>query len=163
MKRVLLTGMSGVGKSTLIRRLASLGYRAVDIDDPAWSEYRNVPGPQGGPAEPEWVWREARVRDLLTKESGDLLFVSGCASNQGQFYEFFDHVVLLSAPVEVMLERLATRTTNSFGKSPDERAKVLDDVANVEPLLRRRATAEIDTSAPLDDVVATVLRLVGER
>jgi dephospho-CoA kinase len=163
MKRVLLTGMSGVGKSTLIRRLASLGYRAVDIDDPAWSEYRNVPGPQGGPAEPEWVWREARVRDLLTKEAGDLLFVSGCASNQGQFYEFFDHVVLLSAPVEVMLERLATRTTNSFGKSPDERAKILDDLANVEPLLRRRATAEIDTSAPLDDVVATVLRLVGER
>jgi hypothetical protein len=103
------------------------------------------------------------VRDLLTKEAGDLLFVSGCASNQGQFYEFFDHVVLLSAPVEVMLERLATRTTNSFGKSPDERAKILDDLANVEPLLRRRATAEIDTSAPLDDVVATVLRLVGER
>jgi dephospho-CoA kinase len=162
MKRVLLTGMSGVGKSTLIRRLASLGYRAVDIDDPAWSEYRSVPGPRGGPAEPEWVWREGRVRDLLTKEDGDLLFVSGCASNQGQFYELFDHVVLLSAPVEVMLERLATRTTNSFGKSPEERAKILDDLAKVEPLLRRRATAEIDTRAPLDDVVAAVLRLVGD-
>jgi hypothetical protein len=59
-----------------------------------------------------------------------------------------------------MLERLATRTTNSFGKSAEERAKILDDRENVEPLLRLRATAEVDTSAPLDEVVAAVLRLV---
>jgi dephospho-CoA kinase len=160
MKRVLLTGMSGVGKSTVIAELASLGYRAVDIDDPAWSEYRSIPRAPGMPPEREWVWRENLVRDLLTRDEAGPLFVSGCASNQGQFYGLFDHVVLLSAPVDVMLERLATRTTNSFGKSAEERAKILDDRENVEPLLRLRATAEVDTSAPLDEVVAAVLRLV---
>jgi predicted ATPase len=33
MKRVLLTGMSGTGKSTVIKELAARGYKAVDTDD----------------------------------------------------------------------------------------------------------------------------------
>ena len=60
-KRVLITGMSGTGKSTLIRELAARGYKAVDADDPGWSELRSVPGLSGETGEPEWVWREDRI------------------------------------------------------------------------------------------------------
>jgi hypothetical protein len=35
MKRVLLTGMSGTGKSTVINELTARGYKAVDTDDHA--------------------------------------------------------------------------------------------------------------------------------
>src|SRR5690242_19472413 len=110
MKRVLLTGMSAsaTGKSTLILELASRRYKTVDMDDPGWSEYA---------ADGEWVWREDRVETLLSTEDADLLFVAGCASNQGKFYSQFDHVILLSAPAEVVVQRLATRTTNAFGTS----------------------------------------------
>lgn len=73
----------------------------------------------------------------------------------------FDHIILLSAPIETLVERLAARTTNSFGKAPEELRRILDDVENVEPLLRRAADHEIRTTVPLDDVVTTVLRLVG--
>ena len=61
-----------------------------------------------------------------------------------------------------MLERLTTRTTNPFGRSAEERQRVLDDVATVEPLLRGVADHEVVTTATLDEVVTTVLRLVGE-
>jgi hypothetical protein len=60
----------------------------------------------------------------------------------------------------VLLERLATRTTNPYGKRPEEVARILGHIETVEPLLRRRATAEVDTSAPLEQVVAAVLALV---
>lgn len=59
-------------------------------------------------------------------------------------------------------ERIASRTTNPFGKDPVERARILDDLATVEPILRRTATAEIDTSVPLLDVVLR-LESLGER
>jgi hypothetical protein len=57
------------------------------------------------------------------------------------------------------VERLATRTTNQYGKRPDEVARTLSLMQTVEPLLRRAADDEIDTSAPLDAVVAGILRL----
>ena len=64
---------------------------------------------------------------------------------------------LLSAPAHVIVERLATRTNNSYGKHPDELVRVLEHIETVEPLLRRRATPEVDTSAPLDEGVDTNL------
>ena len=60
----------------------------------------------------------------------------------------------------MIVERLANRTTNPYGKHPDEVAGILYLQQTVEPLLRRDAGLEVDTTAPLDQVVATVLRLV---
>jgi dephospho-CoA kinase len=154
MKRVLLTGMSGTGKSTVIAELAARGYKAVDTDYGGWHEWVNVAG------QPDWVWREQRIRDLLATEDAEVLFVSGTVSNQGRFYPRFDHVVLLSAPTPLIVERLAARTNNPYGKHPDELARVLGHIETVEPLLRRSASIEVDTSAPLDQVVETILRLV---
>jgi len=150
-KRVLLTGMSGTGKSTLITALAARGFKAVDMDEPGWSEY----GPDG-----DWVWREDRMQDLLSTRDVDILFVSGCAENQVKFYPQFDHIILLSAPANVLVERLTTRTNNPYGRHPGDLAEVLGYLETVEPRLRRSAGHEIDASAPLDQVVATVLRLV---
>jgi dephospho-CoA kinase len=89
---------------------------------------------------------------LLTEQGEGVLFLSGCVANQGEFYLRFDAVVLLSAPAEVILERVAGRDTNDYGKSDEQRAFILEDLAAVEPLLRARATAEIDTRASLAEV-----------
>lgn len=97
---------------------------------------------------------------LLSTEDAEVLFVSGCAANMGKFLPQFDHVVLLRAPAAVIVERLRTRTNNMYGKRPDEDARVLGLLETVEPLLRRVSEYEIDTSASLDEVVATLLRLV---
>ena len=154
MKRVLLTGMSGTGKSSLIQALRTLGYRAVDMDEPGWSTHS---------ATGDWIWREDRVADLLNEAEGEVIFISGCAENQGQFYPHLEHIILLSAPAAVLVEHIQTRTNNPYGKKPEELAAVLHNLATIEPLLRRGATAEIDTSAPLDEVLTAVLRAVGER
>jgi shikimate kinase len=79
--------------------------------------------------------------------------------NGVRFLSRFDAVVLLSAPAEVLIERLDTRTTNPFGKDPAELARVLADVREVEPLLRRVATHELDTTRPLAEVVDEVERI----
>jgi dephospho-CoA kinase len=162
MRKVLLTGMSGTGKSALIRELAGRGYKAVDTDNDGFSELVAVPDDQltGLINGHDWVWRKDRIQQLLSTEDADVLFVSGCAPNQWRFYRQFDHVVLLSAPPALIVERLATRTSNPYGKHPDEVARVLLLQQTVEPRLRLAADLELDTSAPLDEVAASVLRLV---
>jgi dephospho-CoA kinase len=151
-KRVLLTGMSGTGKSSVVRALVARGYKAVDTDD-SWCE----PLPDG-----RQQCREDAIAALLATEDADVLFVAGCEENQIRFRSEFDHIILLSAPADVLLDRLATRTSNPDGKTPEERSRILDDLAAVEPLLRRAADHEIGATMPLSDVVATVLRLADE-
>src|SRR2546430_17741022 len=54
---------------------------------------------------------------------------SSCRARPGTqvlFYPRFDHIVLLSAPAEVLAERLATRATNPYGKDPAELAETLE-------------------------------------
>lgn len=43
MKRVLITGMSGTGKSTVVAALAARGHKAVDADESGLSELVSVP------------------------------------------------------------------------------------------------------------------------
>jgi dephospho-CoA kinase len=150
MKRVLLTGMSGTGKSSVVRELVARGYKAVDTDD-GWC----APQPDG-----RQLWREDAVAALLSEEDAEVLFVAGCEENQTRFHAQFDHIVLLSAPLETLVERLATRSDNPYGKAPEELGRVLEDVATVEPLLRGVATHEVRTTMPLNDVVTTILQLV---
>lgn len=145
---VLVTGMCGTGKSAALAELARRGHRVVDTDYGGYAE--EVRSPDGDFL--EQVWREDRIDELLASHGSEVLFVSGCVSNQRQFYPRFDTVVLLSAPLDVVLHRLATRESNDFGKSAAERERILRDIEAFEPLLRAGATTEIDTRASLEDV-----------
>jgi shikimate kinase len=155
--------MSGVGKSTVIGELAARGYRAIDTDYGGLSQLVSVPDDEPTGLDPgqDWVWREDRIQDLLSTDDADVLFLGGTSPNQGKFYPQFDHVVLLTAPARVIVERLAMRANNPYGKRPEEVARVLGLVQTVEPMLRRSAEHVVDTSVPLDRVVEKVLRLVG--
>jgi hypothetical protein len=155
MRRVLVTGMSGTGKSTALAELGRRGFRVVDTDSPAWSEWILA----AGGAEGEWLWREDRIGRLLTSADEHTLYMSGCMSNQGKFYDRFDAIVLLSAPAGVILDRVESRTTNDYGKGPGERDRILSHLGSVEPLLRATCTHEVDASRPLDDVVDALVAI----
>ena len=144
-----MTGISGTGKSAVLAELERRGHRVIDTDYGDWIDSSGL----------EPVWREKRIAELLDAHSERLLFVGGCVANQGRFYTRFDAVVLLRAPKEVILERVATRNSNEFGKSDDERDQIIRDLEETEPLLRAGATNEIDTRAPLNEVADELERI----
>src|SRR4051794_12723688 len=113
--------MSGAGKSTALAELASRGFATVETDGPPWGEWSDEAG--------GWVWNEELVGRLLRGERETTLFVSGAVSNQGRFAARFDAVVLLTAPADVLLRRIGSRTTNDYGKRPEERERIIADIA----------------------------------
>jgi dephospho-CoA kinase len=155
MRRVLVTGMSGVGKSTALAELARRGFQVVETDHGHWSEWSEAAG--------GYVWREDLISGLLARDDGPTLYVSGTVSNQSRFYSRFDAVVLLSVPVDVLVRRLRTRTTNHYGKTAEERALILSQVEVVEPLLRATCTHELDATQPIDLVVEQLAKIGDQR
>ena len=141
--------MSGTGKSSALAELARLGFDVVETDTPPWSQWSDE--------DDGYVWNEELVAELLARERVTTLYVSGTVSNQGRLYPQFDAVVLLSAPLDVILHRIDARSTNDYGKSPEERERVIGEVTDVEPLLRATCTHEIDAAQPLADVVAELV------
>ena len=97
----------------------------------------------------------------FSREVGPTLYVSATVSNQGRFYDRFDAVVLLSAPADVLLDRITARATNDYGKSREERELILTHLREVEPLLRATCTHEIDATLPLAVVVERLVQIGG--
>ena len=109
MQRVLITGMSGAGKSALLDELADRGHRTVDTD---YGDYFHT-------VDGERLWREDRIDALLNSAPDELpgvLFVQGTTRNQALFYPRFDHIVLLSAPPEILAERLSAAPATPMGR-----------------------------------------------
>jgi dephospho-CoA kinase len=136
--RVLVTGMSGTGKSTVLEELRRRGYHTVDTDYGDWQ--------QAG------LWDASRMAELLARHPD--VVVAGTAENQGEFYDRFQHVVLLSVPAGVILERVRHRTNNPYGKSSEQQAEILGYVETVEPLLRAGATLELDGRASVEELAS---------
>ena len=149
--KILVTGMSGTGKSSALAELERRGFDAVDTDHGGVSVWSDADG--------GYVWDEARILEILERPRARTLFVSGTVSNQGRFYPYFDAVVLLHAPADVLLERIDARTTNDFGKSGAERERILRDLADAVPLLRATCTHEVDATLPLEAIVEQLVAI----
>jgi hypothetical protein len=96
---------------------------------------------------------------LLTRRND--IVVSGTVENQGHFYDRFDQVVLLSAPLDVLLDRVMKRTDNPYGKTAEQQAEIERYLDEVEPLLRFRATVELDGRRPVAELADIVERLLA--
>lgn len=165
MRRVLITGMSGAGKSTVVGALAARGHRAVDLDTPVWSHWVDAePADTLTPAPgKDWVWREDRVRALLWRRDPEPLFVGGCAQNMARLFPLLDTIILLTAPVATIMGRLEARSPAQYGGTEEDRRKVGELLATIEPLLRQSADHEIDTSGPVHATVDEILAAAGSR
>lgn len=174
MPLVWVTGTSGAGKSTVCARLGSLGHLAVDAD---WEGYNHwvdrvtgqVVTDPPDPVPPGWLdrfgWRidRAKVEALAARAHDTTAFLCTCVENDADVLDLFDLVVCLVIDDETLRHRLLTRTTNSFGKHPEELAASLGHNRHVESTYRSLGAVIVDGGRPLDEVVDAVLAATRAR
>lgn len=153
---IFITGMSGVGKTSVLEHLALEDYHVVETD----AGYTDVIETDEGT---EIGLDEAKIQKLIDEHQDKNLFISGCYANQGKFYQYFDQIVLLTADLDVMFERIDQRTTHNYGKNQAERDEILANHAYVLPLLRKGSDLVIDTTTlSIQQVAEQLIVLVNK-
>jgi len=148
MHRVLITGMSGTGKSTLLAALRIEDNIVVDLDYDDWIVYNEAYG--------ERTMDIPRLLRLFEDQQGKDIFLAGCAVNQGSLYPYLTAVIVLTALLSVMHRRIQKRTDHDFGKSPAEWEQIVRDKEEIEPLLIRGSHLVCDTDKDISLVVRDI-------
>jgi hypothetical protein len=86
-------------------------------------------------------------------------FLFGAVANEREVWDLFDGVACLVIDDDTVRRRLATRTTNAFGKQPEELERILEWNRDHGAAYRRAGATIIDGARPVDQVVDAVLRL----
>ncbi len=168
MPLVWVTGSSGVGKSTVCLLLKIRGELAVDAD---WEGYNHwvdrasgrivtdppYPVPAGWLERFAWRISRAEVEAFLVTVHDKTAFLCGSVENEAEVRELFDLVICVTADNETLRDRLETRSTNTFGKHPEELAAALGWNNSAELIYRRLGATIIDGRLPPPEVADAIL------
>lgn len=174
MKKYLITGIAGTGKSAVGTVLAQKGYYVLETDRAAdnklvyrdrydvrtkeisqftrgdgWQELQYV----------RWNIKLDVLRAELQAHAGETIFVCGYANNWDELVGDFDGIFLLEANPQAIEHRLLTRTTGDWGrKHPEELKHALDTAQDYNKSMKELNATVIDADQSLEDVVSTILR-----
>ena len=168
MSAVLITGMSGAGKSTIAQVLARRGLASLDADgDPLLARSVDSDGNVvEDPSVPDfawlarhsWAWDPARLDVLIRTAAPATLYVCGGAANELELADRFTQMFLLEMDEPTMLARLdAPSRDNEWGRIGDTREHLRRRLPGHQDRLRAFGAIPIDARQPLDQVVDAIL------
>ena len=168
---VLITGVSGTGKTTVVSELDNRGHRAYDLEGMA--EYFTHINPETGEVyeefdqndlemlrKGEYVCDTAKLKNLVQDNAEPLTFFGFAASNLEELFPLFDEIVLLTASKESIRERLSKRPVWDFGGPPEVQEWVLGWRDEWEDTIRDEGAITISTDQNIEETVTAILNAV---
>jgi dephospho-CoA kinase len=162
--KIYVTGVSGTGKSTLVRELTARGVNAIDLDEGFchWRKREDGGRVLWEPGRDDawydahgWICEIASLKDAL-EEQEDAVVV-GLSSNQDQYWKLFDRVYVLTASAETIIHRLNTRVDNEYGKHPREQKRLLAWHKTFEKEMIEKGAFPLDGERPVEDVADDIV------
>ena len=102
-----------------------------------------------------------RIINYIQKYNDEDIFFSGTTINQKEIYPYLDFIITLTAPIEIMHERILSRENNSFGKSNHDWEKIKNDKREFEQLIMKSSDFVISTDKIANDIVDEIYNRVG--
>lgn len=175
MPLIYVTGPTAAGKSTVRNELVRRGYEANDEDEDGLASWydaqtgRPVAYPDAAERPQDWLasgryvyeLSRERVERLAERAEQQVIFLCAIARNDLELAHLFSRIVCLTLAEATLRYRVATRTTNEFGKAPDELALVLRNREPAQEWYRSFGAIMVDADRPLDVVVDEIVA-IGE-
>lgn len=170
--KILVTGISGTGKTTLAKSLAERGYKTIDIDHIpnlcSWinretgekSLLSNIEDPDN-----EFIDSHDYVCDVVQLEemmdrSEENVFVFGSVGDNSSLVHLFDKIILLQCGPETIVHRLESRQTNDFGKKKEVQNRMLEWRDVFDNLMVGAGAIVINTDQSIGKVVEDLEKIV---
>jgi len=152
---IFVTGMSGVGKSTLCNYLKQLKYNAFDLDDiPGLCELYHPNGERVradekrtelNMLETDYLCDTKALSEHIGSHKGQT-FYFGYVDNFSEVARKFEQIILLTVTPEENKRRMSIRTTTDFAKDEKTQNELLAFKDEWESLVRKHNAIVIDAS-----------------
>ena len=168
-KSILVTGISGTGKSTIANELNNQGYKAISIED-IEGLCTIINKKTGKPfknfdinniemiKQSDWICNKKKLQLLLRKNSKGIVSYCGSSSNFDEILPFFDKIFLLKTSVKVLRERLNTRTSNKFGRTAEVQKWVFGWKNWWEAHMKEKGAIVINASRPPQVIAKEIIK-----
>lgn len=167
----LISGTAGTGKTAVCDELKARGFAAYDTDDDALARWQNV---QTGYVHPKssvkphmrtpefiaghvWTVPREMLRSLLHEPDTSPVFVCGNIGNEEDIRDMFKAVFALYVDEATLKHRLATRTSNDWGKQPHELEQTLAHYRESYDVRRKLGDLIIDATNPVGQVADQIV------
>jgi dephospho-CoA kinase len=173
MKKIFITGVSGVGKTTTAEALEKIGFHYIDFDrkEGKIAHWKNkITGEilHWQPGELDFFKNNKRICEretlvqLFNKYTGeDPIMVVGLVDNQSELLDLFDKVFLLHCDEEIFIKRIMDRTNNIFGKHESEQKMILRSYKDFEKKMIDNGAIEINTNKSTEEVVNEIIKNIN--
>jgi broad-specificity NMP kinase len=172
-KNILVTGVSGTGKSALCEELKKMGYQAYDLEmmEGYFAMHKKGTGEKisyrfdnNNLKEMEkydWLCDIPKLKELIEKNKDKTVFYCCTGSNINDLMPLFDKTILLTASEDVLRHRLTTRTSNDYGKSTEIQDWTFSWKDWWEDNVRELGVIEIDANQNLEKVASDIIEQIN--
>lgn len=171
MPLIYITGIAGAGKSEVYTELKKRGLEVYGTDEDQLAGFYNnetgekVDNPADNNLEPTAAWRElhtwrlprSTIEAFKNKSQNSTIFVCGVAADEVNYLDLFDKLFALVIDDATLVERIMTRTNNSFGKSDHEFDQIKMWQAGTPAYYEHHNFIQIDATKPVEQVVDAIL------
>lgn len=169
-KKILVTGVSGTGKTTVYRNLQAQGVAAISIDETPGLSYwvhketkeklvKKADFSDEFLQSYEWICDMQLLAELVNEVDGAVV-ICGNAENILELINFCDVTLLLKCEPETFLSRVEQREDNEYGQSEDAKNFILSYYESDNQKCIDAGAIAIDAEQSVEKVVANVMQYI---